>query len=197
MDGLLWALSALALTGTGYWLVRARPWRRVSTSQPKVKVRGIRKYVSPPSVLPRIPVDADTQLPRVILKRQRRIALQRHPRVYHPHHIVERHLHPLYLEKGWRKEGCVYRGYYQVDGRRWRGEIVERHRGFYEAFIYDPPLQHLQCHPHGPCFNRSGVDRFKVHLREMPRSVDHIIVNVETILGEALGYLSGTSEGER
>jgi hypothetical protein len=189
MNELLLVLGLLALVATGCWLAKDKPWRKVGTPEPKVRVRSVRKYILPPAIPPHISVDVDTGQPKVVLKGRRQIALQGYPQVYRPRAIVERHLRPLYQEKGWRKEGRLYRGYYRVDGRRWRGEIIERHRGFYEAFICNPPLQNLRRHPHGPCFNRSGGNgRFKVHFQKMPRDVDHIIVNVETILSEALGY---------
>ena len=189
MNELLLIPGLLALVATGCWLAKDKPWRKTGTLEPKVRVRSVRKYVLPSAMPPHISVDADTGQPKVVLKGRRQIALRNYPQIYRPRAIVERHLSPLYHEKGWRREGCVYRGYYRVSGRRWRGEIRERHRGFYEAFIYNPPLQNLRRHPHGPCFNRSvGSGRFKVHFQRMPKDVNHIIVNVETILSEALGY---------
>ena len=192
MNELLLALGLLAFVATGCWLAKDKPWRKIGTPEPKVRVRSVRKYILPPAIPPHISVDADTGQPKVVLKGQRHIALRDYPQVYRPRAIVERHLRPLYQAKGWRKEGRLYRGYYRVDGRRWMGEIRERHRGFYEAFIYLPSsldVKALKRHPHGPCFNRNGGDgRFKVHFQQMPKDVDHIIVNVETILSEALGY---------
>ena len=168
------------------------PQRQTGTPAPKVRIRRVREYIPPPAISPHVSVDADTGQPKVTLKGRRQIALQNYLHVYRPRPIVKRQLSPLYQEKGWRREGRAYQGYYRVNGRRWRGEIRERHRGFYEPFIHLPSsldVRALKRHPHGPCFNRRGDDgRFNVHFREMPRDVDHIIVNVETILGEALGY---------
>lgn len=192
MNELLLVLGLLALVAIGCWLAKDKAWRKTSTPGPKVRVRNVRKYVPPPAIPPHISVDADTGQPTVTLKGRKQIALLDYPPVCRPRSIVERNLSPLYQEKGWRREGHTYLGYYQVNGRRWSGEIREYHRGFYEAFINLPSfadVQALKRHPHGPCFNRSDGDgRFKVHFQRMPRDVDHIIVNVETILSEALGY---------
>ena len=205
--GMLVGLGVSALMAAGYWLARDGWQQKAGTPEPKVKVpevsvsapslstlpprvrvRRIGRYIPPQPMRPRTAADTNSSRPNVILRAQRRIKLRDYPQGYRPNLVVERQLHPLYQEKGWRKEGRLYRGYYRVDGSRWRGEIVEHHQGFYEAFIYNPPLQQLDRHPHGPCFNRcSDRGRFHVHFQEMPKNVDHIIVNVETILSEARG----------
>jgi hypothetical protein len=94
---------------------------------------------------------------------------------------------PLYQEKGWRKDSRTYRGFYRACGRQYPGEIQEHHRGLYQVYIFNPPVQQLKRHPHGPCFIPQADGRFKVHLAHTPRDVDHVIVSVETILREALG----------
>lgn len=184
MDELILVLEVLALVIIGCWWAKGKPWWKVGSSEPKVKVRNIRKYVPPSSIPPSIPVGASQ--PPVILKQCRQISIRDYPQVYH-RTTVQRQLMPLYEEKGWRKNGHLYQGYYRINGRRWRGEIYERYPGFYEAFIYDPPVQNLKRHPHGPCFNPNGTaGRWKVHFREMPMNVDQAIMNIETILKEAV-----------
>lgn len=187
MNEVVLVLGLLALVATGGWLAQLKPWRRIRTPEPKLRVRSVREYVPPPSIPRNISIDAVTGRPKVVLRQRRQISIRDYPQVYRPRSTVQRHLDPLYKEKGWRRDGRRYQGYYRVNGRRWRGEIRERHRGFYEAFIYNPPMRHLEYHPHGPCFQPSRADgRFKVHFQEMPMNVDQVIVNVETILSEAL-----------
>jgi len=185
MDEMLIILGLLALLALGVWLMASKSRENTRPPEPRVTIRAVRRYVPPPSRPPQIPIDATTGQPKVIVKGCRQISLRDFPQLSSPRIVVERQLRPLYEEKGWRKEGRVYRGYYRANGRRWRGEIRELHRGFFEAFIWNPPLDALERHPHGPCFQRRN-GRFNVHLNKMPRDVDHLITNVETILKEAL-----------
>lgn len=185
MNKLVLALSLSALILIGYWCTKDLLPRKEGTAEPKVRVRGIRKYTPPTSVPPSSSDIASQSL--VILKQRRQISTRDYPQIYRPRATVRRQLIPLYEEMGWRKNGHLYQGYYQANGRKWRGEIYEHYRGFYEAFIYNPPVQNLKRHPHGPCFNPNGVTgRWKVHFREMPMNVDQAIMNIETILKEAL-----------
>jgi len=97
----------------------------------------------------------------------------------------------LWVEKGWRRTHNGYQGHFEALGRRWRGEILVPYPGGYEAYIWEPPLQELSDHPHRPCFFARGADRYNVHFRAMPTSVDHAITNIETILREAIQRSQG------
>lgn len=102
--------------------------------------------------------------------------------------IVPQHHDPLWVEKGWQRNGNGYTGTYRAGGRQWRGLIEEPYPGGYKAFIWDPPLRELDRHPHRPCFRRNGGGgRYEVHFQSLPASLDHAITNVETVLAEALG----------
>ena len=94
----------------------------------------------------------------------------------------------LWAEKGWGRQGKSYAGQWVAAGRRWRGRIDEPYPGGYAAYIWHPPLDALEHHPHRPCFQSAGGGgRYSVHFYPMPQSVDHLITNVETVLSDALG----------
>jgi len=100
---------------------------------------------------------------------------------------------PLWVEKGWRRNGrnqCT--GHYHAAGRQWRGLIEVPYPGSYQAYIWDPPLDALwQRTDHGPCFQPDGGGgRYRVHFRHMPASLDHAIIAIEAVLGEAFGARS-------
>lgn len=96
---------------------------------------------------------------------------------------------PFWFEKGWRSsaDGKQYSGSYTAHGHTWRGLIRIPYSGGYEAYIWHPPLSQLQRHTgHGPCFMPNGESgRYVIHFREIPRSLDHAISNIETVLQEA------------
>lgn len=96
---------------------------------------------------------------------------------------------PLWKEKGWRRNGAGYEGFYRAAGRAWRGLIQEPYPGCYQAFIWDPPLAQLhQRTHHGPCFQNGRNDgRYQVHYHTMPQSLDHAITSIEDVLAEAFG----------
>ena len=102
--------------------------------------------------------------------------------------VIRPHPDPLWVEKGWRQEGNTYYGQFRANGRSWRGMIQVPYPGGYQAYIWDPPLQALDGHPHRPCFMDPRPDgRYQVHFRSAPTSVDHAIANIEQILQEAVG----------
>ncbi|MCS7222652.1 MAG: hypothetical protein RML36_07890 [Anaerolineae bacterium] len=99
---------------------------------------------------------------------------------------------PLWAEKGWRREGNAYHGYFRANGWSWRGRVEVPYPGGYTVYIWDPPIGNLKAmnHPHHPCFmdkTREGFsDRYRVHFHTTPSSLDHIITNIEQILREAM-----------
>lgn len=98
---------------------------------------------------------------------------------------------PLWKEKGWRRNGADYEGFYRAAGRAWRGLIQEPYPGRYQAFIWNPPLPQISRRtPHGPCFQNGQSDgRYQVHYHTAPRSLDHAITTIEDVLAEAFGQI--------
>lgn len=96
---------------------------------------------------------------------------------------------PLWVEKGWRRTGQGFEGFYRAGGRQWRGLITSPYPGAFEAYIWNPPLAELERRTnHRYCFRSSGPGgRFSVHFSTMPTSLDHAIVAVEGVLREAMG----------
>lgn len=92
---------------------------------------------------------------------------------------------PYHLEKGWRKSGRTYQGYYRCRLGAFRGEIEERPDG-YRFYILDPPLQVTQG-SHGPCFTYGGsMGRYHIHFAINSQNLDSGIMAVERILFESL-----------
>jgi hypothetical protein len=96
---------------------------------------------------------------------------------------------PLWREKGWRRNGAGYAGYYHAGGDRWRGLVREPYPGGFEAYIWRPPLAELRRYTsYAACFQATGGNgSYKVHFHTMPDSVDHTIAAIEEVLGEAVG----------
>ncbi len=96
---------------------------------------------------------------------------------------------PLWKEKGWRRNGTGYEGFYRTAGRAWRGLIQEPYPKRYRAFIWNPPLAQLsQRTRHAPCFQNGQSDgRYEVHYHTAPESLDHAISAIEDVLAEAFG----------
>lgn len=99
---------------------------------------------------------------------------------------------PLWAEKGWQKEGNTYHGHFRANGRSWRGRIEVPYPGGYTVYIWDPPIPELEAinHPHRPCFmdkaREGSSERYRVHFRSTPSSLDHAIANIEQILQEVM-----------
>ena len=101
---------------------------------------------------------------------------------------VPAHAEGLWAEKGWQHIGRDYVGQWVAGGRRWPGRIEQSYPGGFGAYIWHPPLDALEHHPHRPCFRPCGPDgQHEIHFRATPQSVDHLITNVEVVLSEAVG----------
>jgi hypothetical protein len=103
--------------------------------------------------------------------------------------VIPSRADPLWVEKGWRRNGAGYTGYFRAGGRRWAGLLREPFPGGWEAFIWQPPLEELNRRTsHAPCFQLSAGDGcYKVHFYDLPRSLDHAIISIEAVLAEAVG----------
>ena len=98
---------------------------------------------------------------------------------------------PLWVVKGWQRDGTGYTGYYRAGGRRWRGRIRVPYPGYYVAYIWNPPLRELARHSYFLHFQRRGGDgRYLVHFCRRPLSLDHVILSIEMVLEEALSVQS-------
>ncbi len=103
--------------------------------------------------------------------------------------IIPRREDPLWQEKGWRRNGRGYEGFFRAGRYRWRGVICEPYPGSFDAYIWNPPLAELGNRTsHRPCFSLAGADgRFKIHFHTMPANIDHAVGSVEAVLAQAMG----------
>ena len=103
--------------------------------------------------------------------------------------VIPRREDPLWQEKGWRRNGRGYEGFFRAGRYRWRGAISEPYPGSFAAYIWHPPLTELgRRTSHRPCFSLSGADgRFKIHFHTAPANIDHAIGSVEAVLAQAMG----------
>jgi hypothetical protein len=98
------------------------------------------------------------------------------------------HHDPLWMAKGWQRNGGGYVGYFRAGRWRWQGLIRMPFPDAFDAYIWSPPLAELERRTHyRPCFQSTGGGRYKVHFHAMPTSLDHAIATVERVLAEAMG----------
>lgn len=113
-----------------------------------------------------------------------REAISRMARPHSDTATVARRKLPYWQERGWQREGELYRGTYQTDYGAWVGNIVPRSANHYEVFILHPP-QALQGHKHWTCFQPRNNGWYNVHLHRHPSDASSAIMAVEQVLREA------------
>ena len=92
---------------------------------------------------------------------------------------------PYHLERGWRKVGRTYQGYYRCRLGAFKGEIEERFNGALKFYVFDPPQQVLNG-SHRACFTNNGGNRYHVHFAVNMENVDGGIMAVERVLYQSL-----------
>ena len=94
----------------------------------------------------------------------------------------------LWIERGWQRQGNVWRGDYVVGDARWHGH-AEDVGGYFDFYIEDPPHILKQHH----CYVRKRGKTYFVHFAPArPSSVSVGISGVEYQLARALGISSAT-----
>ena len=93
---------------------------------------------------------------------------------------------PLYLRRGWSKNGQRYQGYYRTKHGAWRGEI-ERRGDKFRVLIFRPPKEQIIKHPRWPCFHEEGNGKWRIDLAVNPTDGDvgAIIFYVERVIVES------------
>lgn len=92
---------------------------------------------------------------------------------------------PYHLERGWKKVGRTYQGYYRCRLGAFRGEIEERFNGTLKFFIFDPPPQVFNG-SHKACFTPNGGNRYHVHFGVNTENLDSGIMAIERVLYQSL-----------
>jgi hypothetical protein len=95
--------------------------------------------------------------------------------------VVSREEKPLWQERGWKKSGNHYRGYYRTPYGSRRGRITEGWAGQKDVFIKDPPEQ-LKDHA---CFHLRTEGWYSIHFHQSSEEVGAYIIRVEALLAGA------------
>jgi hypothetical protein len=100
--------------------------------------------------------------------------------------IVQPDNTPLYVKRGWAKNGNTYHGYYRTRYGAFRGEITRRGDKFI-VYIFKPPVEQIKKHSRWPCFHQEKNDKWRIALARNPNDGDisAIIIYVERIIIES------------
>ena len=100
--------------------------------------------------------------------------------------IVQPDNTPLYVKRGWAKNGNTYHGYYRTRYGAFRGEITRRGDKF-NVYIFKPPVEQIKKHSRWPCFHQGGNGKWQIVLARNPNDgdVSAIIIYVERIIIES------------
>lgn len=109
---------------------------------------------------------------------------------------VRRIFTTVWQDKGWRRRGSRYTGYYRTPFGAYEGFIDERYRGNLEFYIKDAP-DCLKLHSHRACFWPKGKGLLYVHFSRAARTADEGIMAIERILTEAHQIESRTTDRRR
>jgi len=101
--------------------------------------------------------------------------------VLHVEHAVE----PYWQEMGWQPRGKRLEGFYRTQVGSYQGYIDKWQSREPRFHIVSPPTE-LRQHSHWACFRPRGNGLFWVHFAHTPSGVDAGIVEIETVLSEAL-----------
>lgn len=92
---------------------------------------------------------------------------------------------PYHLERGWKKDKGVHRGYFRTRFLAFKGEILEGGDGNYKFYIFNPPQEILNGE-HKQCFTSDNNGRFHIHFGVNSGSLDGGIMAVERLLTQSL-----------
>ena len=101
--------------------------------------------------------------------------------------VVEHVVDPYWTEMNWEPDGNRLRGWYRTQFGSFRGD-VENWQSREPGFHIENPPSALRQHPHWACFRPCGNGRYWVHFRDLPRSIDRGIIEIESVLTQALGH---------
>ena len=99
--------------------------------------------------------------------------------------IAEHLVDPYWLEMGWKPEGNRLVGYYRTQRGSYEGYISDWQTQQPLFFIISPPSQ-LKSHLHVFCFRPRGGGLYWVHFNPPHSNVDAGIIEIETVLAQAL-----------
>lgn len=91
---------------------------------------------------------------------------------------------PYWQERGWKRNGNVYRGTYQTNYGSFIGRVEQVRPGNFRLYIFDPPPE-LRRHGHWTCFQPRPDGSYRIHMSRMPDDIGSGILTVERLLTEA------------
>ena len=97
---------------------------------------------------------------------------------------VNRRQIPYWQERGWSREGNVYRGNYQTAYAAFQGWIEQDRSGRFHFYMYNPS-EAIRSHSHWTCFQHRGDGWYLIHMAREPRDLSSGIMTVEQLVREA------------
>lgn len=99
--------------------------------------------------------------------------------------VVRPNPQAYHLERGWKKTGRIYHGYYRTKLGSFKGQVEERFNGDYKFYIFNPP-EAIFDGSHAPCFTHVGNNRYHVHFGVNSNDLSGGIMAVERLLYQSL-----------
>ena len=99
--------------------------------------------------------------------------------------IAEHAVDPYWLEMGWKIAGNRLVGFYRTRMGSYEGHISDWQTKQPLFFITSPPSE-LARHEHVYCFRPRGNGLYWVHFRRLYSDIDAGIIEIETVLAQAL-----------
>ena len=97
---------------------------------------------------------------------------------------VQRRQIPYWQERGWTRQGRMYRGSYQTPYAAFSGQIEEHPGGHIDFWLYMPSNE-IRSSGHWACFQHRGNDWFLVHMSKLPKDTSSGILTIERLITEA------------
>lgn len=98
--------------------------------------------------------------------------------------VVQRDTRPYWDQRGWKKRGTGYVGYYRTPFGSVKGKATKSPSGRVKLYINKPP-DGLRRHPHAACFIPRGGGWLWIHTHHAIKDLSSGILQVETVLKEA------------
>jgi hypothetical protein len=121
-----------------------------------------------------------TKLGTRLLNRAFGAALRPHA----PVEVVRRREIPYWQQRGWIRDGSVYRGNYQTRYGAFAGLVEERYGVTLNFYMFDPPPE-VRVSGHWACFQPRKNNWFLVHMARRPDDVGSGIMTIERLITES------------
>lgn len=166
----VWQGLLVGLSGWLGWLFRP--------ASPRVRVINTKSddptaWVEPAKVLVRMPVSASEPAASAEAKGNGKVR-------------VEPNKHPLWVQRGWQRQGSQLVGAFRTPVGSCSGVIELARNGNAKSYFILSPPKTLLSGGHGACFHGRGKGKFWIHFNRQHPDPDSGIVAVEQLLAQAL-----------